>query len=327
MNKHHISKRIVFACIALLLIFVMVFSGFKIWDSVVPSQESPADNAFVSKTITRDGIDYFPRQDLTVFLIMGIDRTGPVESSDSYNNEGAADVAMLAIFDEQAEEYRILTLNRDTMLNMPVLGIGGKPAGTAYGQLALAHTYGSGLEDSCENTRKAISDFLYGLNIDYYVSMNMDAIGILNDAVGGVKVNVTEDFSDVDDSIPMGEVVLNAEQALSYVQSRQGVGDQLNLSRMERQQKYVTGFMESLKSKLESSENFAIELYNNVSEYMISDCSVNTLSSVINRFSDYTLSEIVTPEGENMKGTTYMEFHADEERLDELILRLFYVEK
>ena len=32
-------------------------------------------------------------------------------------------------------------------------GARGEYADTSYGQLALAHTYGSGLEDSCENVK------------------------------------------------------------------------------------------------------------------------------------------------------------------------------
>ena len=86
MNQPSLSKRILFACVALILIFAMVFSGLQIWNSVVNRQEPSSEDTFVSKTITRNGVDYFPRQDITVFLMMGIDQTGPVKSSDSYNN-------------------------------------------------------------------------------------------------------------------------------------------------------------------------------------------------------------------------------------------------
>ena len=130
-------------------------------------------------------------------MVAGIDEYGPVVSSESYNNSGEADMVSLLIFDETNETIHMLSLNRDTMLEIPVLGIGGKQAGTIHGQLALAHTYGSGLEDSAKNLRDTVSDFLYGLNINYYVTMNMDAISVLNDAVGGVRVTVADDFDDV----------------------------------------------------------------------------------------------------------------------------------
>ena len=280
-----------------------------------------------SKTITRDGVDYFPRQDITTVLVLGIDRFGKVEDSGAYTNTGAADMDVLLIFDETAKKCTMLQLNRDTMLEMPVLGLGGKPAGTMVGQLALAHTFGTGLEDSCENSRQAISDFLYGNRIDYYVSMNMDAIAILNDAVGGVTVNVTEDFSSVDPTIKMGEMTLKGQQAITYVRSRQGVGDQQNTSRMQRQQEYLQGFLKALQAKRKDNSQFLLDAYEDAKDYLISDCSPNGLSVLLDRYSEYEIGEIVTPKGKSVKGEQYMEFHVDEKELDKLLLRLFYAPK
>jgi hypothetical protein len=36
---------------------------------------------------------------------------------------------------------------------------------------------------------------------------------------------------------------------------------------------------------------------------------------------------MLSPEGENRKGEVYMEYYVDEEKLDALILRLFYAPK
>lgn len=311
----------------LFLVVVIICSGFKIIDILFLSQPAEAEASASSKTITVDGVDYYPRQDITVFMLMGIDQFGKVQASNSYNNQGEADVVMLAVFDEAQQDYTVLALNRDTMMDVPVLGIGGKPAGTSYSQLALAHTYGSGLEDSCENTKTAVSNFLSGITIDYYMAMNMDGIAILNDSVGGVKVNVTEDFSEVDPSIPMGETVLTGEQAISFVQVRKDVGNQMNASRMERQEVYMNSFFDTLQKKLKTSDTLAIKTYESMSEYMVTDCSVNTLNTLLTRYSDYSFNEVVSPEGENVKGDTYMEFYADEKALNELIIDLFYAEK
>lgn len=327
MSKQKPKGSIAFFCVILLLVLVMIFSGLQILESTVFNQTQDQEEAPASKTIVRDGIEYFPRQDITVMMVLGIDQYGPVQDSGSYNNQGVADVVSLMIFDEKNQNCRILQLNRDTMVDMPVLGIGGKPAGTALGQLALSHTYGSGLEDSCENTKKTVSDFLYGIRIDYYLSMNMDAIAILNDAVGGVKVNVVDDFSDVDPSITMGEMVLKGNQAITFVRTRKNVADQKNLSRMQRQREYVNGFMSALQTKVDEDATFALTAYNDVSEYVVSDCSANVISGMMDRYSDYPLVEIVSPEGENTKGEQYMEFYVDEQKLDQLILRLFYAPK
>lgn len=326
-HKHKTGKNIVFFCVILLLLLVLIYSGLQILESTALNTELQTAENRTTKTIVRDGISYFPRQDITVLMVLGIDQFGEVESSGYYRNDGAADMVMLLIFDETNETCSVLYLNRDTMLDMSVLGVRGEYAGTVYGQLALAHTYGTGLEDSCENVKDTLESFLHGLSIDYYVAMNMDAIPILNDAVGGVTVTVVDDFSAVDPSITIGEVTLHGEQVINYVRTRKDVGDQKNVTRMERQREYVEGFLEALRAKENENINFVLEAYEQVSPYIVTDCSTNTLSGMLDRYVDYTLGEVVSPEGDNVIGKEYYEFYVDEEKLDELILRLFYAPK
>ncbi len=327
MKKKTHGKDLVFLGLTLILVLVMLYSGLRILESTVFHTGQESEGNHVSKTITRNGQDYFPRQDITVVMVLGIDQFGPVEDSGSYQNRGAADMDILLIFDETNKQINVLHLNRDTMLNIPVLGIGGKQAGSYYGQLALAHTYGSGLSDSAENSRKAISDFLYGLQIDYYVAMNMDAITILNDAVGGVTVNVTDDFSAVDPSIQKGQMHLMGQQAINFVRTRKDVGDQLNLSRIERHKAYLEGFADAFRAKQEEDAGFVLTAYEQVSPYLVTDLSANAVSGMMDRYANFEINEIVSPKGENRVGEEFMEFYVDEAALDELILRLFYAPK
>lgn len=326
MNWKDIANRVAYLSVILILVFVVIFSGLRILESTV-YYNGGTSGPVTSKTIVRDGVSYFPRQDITVVMVLGIDRFGVVQHSNSYNNRGAADMVSLLIFDETNEKCNILCLNRDTMLEMPVLGIGGKQAGTVYQQLALSHTYGSGLSDSCENTRKTVSDFLYGIEIDYYVAMNMDAIGLLNDAVGGVTVNVVDDFSEIDPTITKGEITLKGDQAIHFVRTRRGVADQTNISRMERQEQYMDGFLDAVRTKQAQSTDFIVSAYDDVKDYVVTDCSATVLSSMMSRYVDYDVQDVVSPEGENVLGNTYFEFHVDEKKLDKLILELFYAPK
>lgn len=309
--------------VILILVLVFIISGLQFLEST-DFHSTGATVGYDSKIIERDGVKYYPRQDITVILVAGIDEYGPVAASDSYNNSGESDMVSLMIFDETDKKVHMLTLNRDTMLEIPVLGIGGKPAGTVYGQLALAHTYGSGLEDSAENLRNTVSKFLYGANIDYYLTMNMDAIGLLNDAVGGVRVTVKDDFSQIDPAITMGEVTLTGKQAITFVQTRRGLGNQLNLTRMERQREYMVSFIDALKESMEETSGFVVSTYDTVDEYMVTDCSVNALASFAERYTSYALGDMVTIEGKNVQGEKYMEFHVDEEKLDQVILQYLY---
>ena len=320
------QKQLLFSAVVFFLLVLILFSGFQIMKAMLlpPVLEEPAPPKL---TIVRDDKEYFPRQNITTVLVLGIDRTGPVEDSGSYQNPGAADLALILAFDQTDGTCDVLQFNRDSMVEMPVLGVGGKPAGTAFGQLALCYTYGSGLEDSCENAKETISRLLYGLQIDYYVAMHMDAIPIFNDAVGGVTVEITEDFSQVDSSIPMGTVTLLGDQAVTFVRSRKGVGDQLNLSRIDRQQAYAQGFIAAFKAKQAKGTKFLMDAYEAASPYLITNCSPAAISAMVERYGNYKLDRILTPPGENILGEQYYEFHIDEKALDKMILELFYAEK
>ena len=319
-------KDILFFGAVFILVAVILISGFRILENTL-LRTKVGEETVPTKTIYRDDVAYFPRQDITTVLVLGIDRYGAVEDSGTYQNPGAADMAMVVILDHKAEECRVLQLNRDTMVNMPVLGMGGRKAGTAYGQLALAHTYGNGLEDSCENVEKTVSDFLYGISMDYYVAMNMDAIPILNDAVGGVQVYVREDFSQVDATIPMGATKLMGEQSINFVRTRKDVGDQLNLSRIQRQKDYVNGFVEAFTAAREADSKLLVNTYEDVADYLVTNLSVNSLTGMMDRYSHYPIVEVVSMEGQNLRGEEFYEFYPDEEAKDALILRLFFAPK
>ena len=326
MKKKKLRKQLLFVGALVLLLAALLLSGLQIIKMVLPQAEQE-EIAAPKLTITRGDKAYFPRQDITTLLVLGIDQNGPVCSSGSYLNQGAADLIMLLVLDHDRGVCDVLQLNRDSMVTMPVLGLGGRPAGTTYGQLALSHTYGNGLEESCENTRQTVSELLYGVHIDYYVSMHMDAIPIFNDAVGGVTVEVTEDFSEVGAGIPMGQVTLKGDQAVSFVRSRRGVGDQLNISRINRQQVYIQGFVDAYRAKRQGGTGFLLDAYRAAEPYLVTDCSFQSISAMLERYSGYELGRIVTPQGENVMGEEYMEFHLDVEALDAVILDLFYAEK
>lgn len=327
MKRRNKTRQLIYYAAVLLLVLILLYSGLRILEATILNSGSYGEPQIVSKTITRDGIDYYPRRDITVMMLLGVDQAGPVEDSGVFTNPGTSDAVMLLIFDEKNETWSILQLNRDTMMDIPVLGLGGKEAGTIFAQLALAHTYGSGLEDSCLNTRKAVSNFLGGISIDYYISMNMDAVAIVNDAVGGVTVTVTDDFSDVDPTLTMGQVTLRGEQALSFVRDRQNVGDQKHVSRMERHREYMEGFTEALGEKLKEGTGFVVETYSAVAPYLVSDCPISSLTAMIERYQDYQFTGVITPEGQSTVGRQYYEFYADEQKLDELVIDLFYAPK
>lgn len=317
---------VIFACVILALVLVILYSGLRIMESTVFYNQNNVAMQTESKTITRKGVKYFPRKDITVLMLMGIGWEGEAVAKEQ-NFGGAMDMAALMIFDPITEKCNILSLNRDMMVHMPVINEKGKEHGSFYGQLGYSHTFGTGMEDSCENARKTVSNLLYGLEIDHYFALNMDAIGILNDAVGGVTVNITDDFSPVDPTMVKGLYTLRGEQARTFVQSRMIIGDGLNLSRMRRQEEYMRGFVSALMEKLEEDDSVILQAYEDIADYTVTDCSAAVLSRLAKDFEGYTLGEMFSIKGENREGEIYMEYYPDEEALDALILELFYAQK
>lgn len=270
---------------------------------------------------------YTPRKDLTNLLIMGIDDFGIKASSNSYNNSGQADFLALVVLNEGEKTFQILHLNRDTMTDIPVWGMNGEMLGTHIGQLAFAHTYGSGLEDSCENTVQAVSHLLYGAEIDYYVSVNMDAAAKLNDMVGGVEVRVLVDFSAVDQELKKDQMIrLKGDQALTYVRTKLGVGDETNLARMDRQKQYMEGLVVRLRELSAEDESFLFGVFHALSEYMVTDVDLGMLERLSGILQEYEFQGSYSLAGDVIKGERYMEFYVNEEVLKRQMLQLYYVE-
>ena len=196
--------------------------GQDIAPDVSSSAEGSSSSALEEAGDTREltyynGGWYARRNDLETILLMGLDKYAETEESNYLNNE-QSDFLMLLVINKETGACTPIQLNRDTMTKIQILGVRGDVAGTFTGQLALAHTYGSGERDSCLNTTEAVSNLLYGVGIDHYISITMDGVAILNDLVGGVEVEVMDDFSSIDSTLVQGETVtLMGNHALTYV--------------------------------------------------------------------------------------------------------------
>ena len=267
------------------------------------------------------------KKDLTTILIMGLDKyQAPVDAM-GYLNDQQADFLMLAVIDRETETCDVLHLNRDTMTTIRRLGIGGGEAGKFEGQLALAHTYGSGGSDSCLNTVRAVSDLLQGIKIDHYLAVTMDGVGALNDLAGGVSVEVLDDMTSIDPALVQGQTVrLQGEQALLYVRSRGGLADSTNLHRMERQRQYLSALYSQLMEKMRENEDFLTSSLSKLTGYFKSDCTVNQLSDLGQLLSKCTLNPFLIIDGEAVKGEEFMEYYVDSDDLDQIIQKLFFKE-
>jgi hypothetical protein len=82
--------------------------------------------------------------------------------------------------------------------------------------------------------------------------------------------------------------------------------------------------MDALYGKAEDNTEFLISTYEQIAPYIVTDCSANTLSAMLDHYADFTIAGAVTPEGENLVADGHYQFRVDEEKMEALILELFY---
>lgn len=326
------TKRLLRKRVAAILIVLVIAACALLAQKLDNWMSAPVENAGQQLTVYSTQADgahvfmngtwYVPRNVQTMLLI-GIDKfSGNIESN-SYNNASQADFLALFVNDADTGENAVIHLNRDTMTRLTVLGVTGDAAGTRTAQLALAYNYGSGAGDSCQNTVDAVSHLLYSMEIDHYLAVTMDSVPVINDWAGGVKLTVADDFTSMDEQLSIGaEVVLKGQQALTYVRTRMGLDDSTNLQRMKRQRQYASAWVEAARPKL-GDENAVMQLVMEMSDYHYSDCTAEQLAS----FADMLAGgEVVIHElsGKAVQGEQFMEFYADDEQVQQLVLDLFY---
>ena len=72
MRKRKTIKDVFVYCILLVLVLVILYSGLRILESTVLHQSEVPAQQGSTKTITRDDVDYFPRQDITVMMVLDV---------------------------------------------------------------------------------------------------------------------------------------------------------------------------------------------------------------------------------------------------------------
>lgn len=303
--------------------------GVKLWqDSRIPPEPIPVTATANKDTgeLTYQGTAFRPKESVKAYLFMGIDRDGPAKSNQSYIDGGQADVQFLLVVDEKNETWQLLHINRDSMVEVPILGMTGQVIRTEYQQITLAHAYGDGGTDSCRNAVAAVSNMLGGQSIDGYFALNMGAISILNDFVGGVTVTIESDFSDVDPTLVMGQTItLNGRQAYNFIRTRRNVDDQTNLSRMQRHRQYMTGLGEKL---FELDQQDVLRGYDAVFDYLVTDMGSKTITQLFEKIQNYTQLDTLTVDGKSYLDEEECNAYAlDEESLNQAILTLFYEQK
>ena len=286
-----------------------------------------------ASTLHFDGKDYQLKENMEVILIMGIDDREDIGDSQFAIHNSQADVLYVYAVDHKNKTYQAIQLNRETMTGIQTYNADGTKDTIAEAQICLAHSYGKTEQGRCLNTVDAVSGLLFNMQVDHYISLNMRAISILNEQVGGVTVTVPAGLESADPAFKEGaKVKLQGDQAEKFVRSRMSLANDTNEFRMERQQIFLNAWMEQANRKMEADSGFALGLVLSLSDYMTSDMSANRLSDLANQLREYKNLGTVKTIGETLleneaKISAFREYYVDTDDLERKVIDLFYVEK
>ena len=286
--------------------------------------------------ISFEGKAYKYNDQIRTFLIMGIDdahKTGEVDYGD-LTAGGQADGLFLVIFNPVDETIKILAVNRDTEVDIVMVGLG-ENGGDKWirSEISVQHAFGGGGEYSCELTRDAVSKLLYDMPIHGYAAVNYQAIPMINDSVGGVTLTIPDDMTDavgVNKAWKPGTSVdLKGKDAYDFVHYRDVNVFESQRMRLARQKLYLKTFVKKMKAETKENITLPVTIFNNAKEYITSDLTVDEIGYMASEYLGYTFDEddIYTMEGETKTDEEdYEYFYPDEQALRELIIKLFYTE-
>lgn len=324
-EKNRLYRRLFAVLGAFVLICVVgIALGHRVDNQKMDTGEKAA--AADMGTVTINGVKCKPNWDVETYLFIGEDARGVKQRKTQQDGTGQSDVLELLVLDTKNHTYYKLPINRDTITDVKSLDDDGSYLATTKIQIALAHANGDGMELSCENTVDAVSKMLYGIRIDGYLSLNIDAITVLNHLAGGVPVTIEDDFSQSDPSLKIGErVTLTDEQALHFVHDRMNVGDGTNECRMRRQKAYVNALTPIFEQKLKEDGGFINTFYNSLSDYMVTDMSVGQMGNVANMILESEDKGELSIQGTDAIGEDgYNEFTMNEDSRGEIAMKLFF---
>lgn len=278
--------------------------------------------------ISYQGKHYKYNNRLRAYLLMGIDKDGPALEAEDGISGGQADALFLIVADSENKTISLVSIHRNTITKIQTQDKDGIDTGEIDAQICVQHGFGDGRHLSCSRTADAVSYLFYNLPISGYLSINMGAVPALNDSVGGVEVSVLQNLSYPDKGVELhaGETrTLNGTEAYYYLRGRDINEFDSATYRLRRQEQYITTYIGKLKAAMAGNPDKAAELYDSISEYLVTDVDfVNLVSELITY--EYDGSRMYTVPGETRMGEEFEEFHADDASLYDLVLQVFYKE-
>ncbi|GAB3056792.1 LCP family glycopolymer transferase [Virgibacillus ainsalahensis] len=166
----------------------------------------------------------FSDKDSINILLLGVDQ----RSGDS----GRSDTMILMSANPNTNSMQMLSIPRDTYVNIP---------GRGMDKINHAYAFG-GVELSVQTVEEA-----FDIPVHFYARVNMEGFEQGIDAIGGVTVTNDMAFSQGGNTFPEGQIQLSGSEALDYIRMRKN-DPRGDLGRNERQRDVVSAAMDKAAS-------------------------------------------------------------------------------
>ncbi|TFV60110.1 UNVERIFIED_ORG: LytR family transcriptional regulator [Bacillus sp. AZ43] len=168
------------------------------------------------------------------FLLVGSDTRSELQPGET--PDGRSDAIMLARFSADRQHAQLISIPRDSWVDIP-----------GHGRNKINASYAFGGPPLLVQTVEQLTQ----VRVDHYLAIDFDGLIQVTDDLGGVDVVVAETTTNGPYTFPAGSNHLNGDQARWYLGQRYGLpgGD---FDRVRRQQQYL----QAMFGKLFSSNTF-----------------------------------------------------------------------
>lgn len=340
-NKKKINTRKILICIALVgLALICIFflgvgalrcSGKK----SLYKEQNNNKMKFTSKYIevvndkeydvVYEGEKYKYNERILTFLVLGIDKNEKVSPAKNGVSGGQSDGIFLVVMNPDTKKIDIIMVHRDTVAKLQIYNKEGQFEKEAEAQICLQHAYGDGMELSNNRTKDAVSKLFCELPIHSVTSVNMGAVGEINDAIGGVTLESLESFEVDGFEYKEGENVTLTGMSAYYYTKYRNINEHCTAEkRLLRQKQYLSKATEQLMKTLKKDVGIFVDIYNTVDDYVVTDLSVDEMTYIATEAVSYSFGEIYSPSGSIDTSGYYEKFYVDIDEFEAMIIRLFY---
>ena len=221
--------------------------------------------------------------DVVNILVCGIDyEEGRDYSNDPTANDGMTDMILYCQFDIKGGALRMLQIPRNSLVTTS-----GRKVSLSNGKTYAATNYQiNSVALSNSGSIAALAEVIYDqykLPIDYYVSIDMQALVEMVDNFGGIEVYIPHDMSFAGSALKQGYRNLDGASAEFFVRCRHGEGySNSDIDRLNMQRYFYAGLFKRVRSMgITDVLNQLPLVFNN---YIKTDMDLTTIAKMLVSF-------------------------------------------